>query len=336
MVSHRPRDYTAKMRHAQSGTTITELMVATAVLSVSVIGLLGTFTGIQKVVQGSKSTTLASTLAQEQMQILKQKVYYQILITTNPAYDTNFAPSVAYDPGYFPAQNVLEGGVNYTRYTFVEVVKEDSGVIVHLPPNTPDTGMKLVTVNVVWAIAGSPKKLTLRTLVANPDTVTANAIFSGLVRNATTLTPIPGAVVNLAENLGWRDTANGSGLYSISLSPGSFTLGTVVPGYFPAHRSVSIAGNQTQTQDFDLVPMSSGSATGAPLWVNPSAVISQVVISTVQADTGFEAQFIELYNPTASAIVVGAAGVPSALKLKVTSGCSGAGSVTCAGRTVFV
>ena len=313
------------------GATITELMVATAVLSVSVVGLLGAFTGIQRVVQGSKTVTLASTLAQEQMQILKQKVYYQILITTNPAYDLNFSPSVEYDPGYFPAQTILEGGVSYTRYTLVEVVKEDSGAIVHLPPGTPDTGMKLVTVTIAWKIAGEPKKLAVRTIVANPDTVTANAIFNGTVRNATTLAPISGAVVNVAENLGWRDTANGIGVYSINLSPGSFTLGTVVPGYFPAHRSVSIAGGQTQTQDFDLVPMSSGTATGTRLWINPSPVISQVVISTVQADTGVEAQFIELYNPTAAAIVVGSGSTPAGLKLKITSGCSGAGSVTCAG-----
>lgn len=317
----------------QSGATLTELMVATAVLSVGVIGMMGSFSGIQKVIQGSKSGTLAAGLAQEQMQILKQKVYYQILITTNPSYDNNFVPPAVYDPGYFPPQALLEGGVRYTRYTYVEVAKEDSGSIVVVPPNTPDTGMKLVTVNVVWTIAGSHKKLTLRTLVANPDTVTANAIFSGRVRNASTFADIPGAVISVAENLGWRDTTNGSGVYSINLSPGSYTMGTVVPGYFPAYRSVSIAASQSQTQDFDLVPMSSGSVVGeSPLWVNPSPVISQVVVSSAQADrNGFEAQFVELYNPTAAAIIVGNGITPNAIKLKVTSGCSGANYVTCAG-----
>lgn len=317
------------------GATLTELMVATAVLSIGVVGLTGSFIGIQKVIQGSKSGTLAAGLAQEQMQILKQKVYYQILITTNPSYDNNFTPPAAYDTGYFPPQSILEGGVNYTRYTYVEVAKEDSGSIVVVPPGTPDTGLKLVTVNVVWRIASEHRRLTLRTLVANPDTVTANAIFSGRVRDASTFMDIPGAVVNVAENLGWRDTSNASGLYSIDLSPGSYSLGTVVPGYFPVYRAVSIAANQSQTQDFDLVPMSSGSVTGeSPLWVNPAPVISQVVVSSAQADRGgFEAQFVELYNPTPSAILVGNGTTPSALKLKVTSGCSGANFVTCAGST---
>lgn len=326
------------MRHGQAGATLTEMMVATAVLSVGVIGMMGSFIGIQKVIQSSKSGTLASTLAQEQMQILKQKVYYQILITTAPAYNSDFSPPVAYDQSYFPPQSILEGGVNYTRYTYVQVAKEDSGAIVIVPPGTPDTGLKLVTVSVVWAIAGSPKKLSLRTLVANPDTVTANAIFSGRIRNASTFLPIPGAVVTISENLGWRDTTDLSGDYTINLSPGNYTLGTVVSGYFPAYRSVSIAALQSQTQDFDLVPMSSGSVVGeSPLWVNPSPVISQVVVSSAQADRGgFEAQFVELYNPTADPITVGVGSTPSALKLKLTSGCSGSNYVTCAGTTYGV
>lgn len=315
------------------GATLTELMIASAVLSVAVMGLLGSMTGIQKSFQLSKSGTLASTLGQEQMQILKQRVYYQILITTNPAYDANFSPSVPYDTGYFPPQLVLEGGINFTRYTYVQVVKEDSGVIVVLPPGTPDTGMKLVTVNVVWKVGNDWKRLSLRSIVANPDTVTASSNFTGVVRDASTMAPIPGAVVNVAENLGWRDTAGAGGSYQIGLSPGSYTLGTVVPGYFPAHVSASVGPLDTENVDFTLVPMSSGSVTGSPLWVNPFPVISQVVVSTIQADTGFQAQYVELYNPLATPFTVSAGGLPAGLKLKLVSGCSGAGNVACNGST---
>lgn len=323
------------MTLSSRGATLSELVIATAVMSVAVVGLLGTFPGIQKSFQHSKSATLASTLAQEQMQILKQRVYYQILITTNPAYDTRFVPPVPYDAGYFPPELVLEGGVNYTRYTYVQVVKEDSGAITVLPPGTPDTGMKLVTVDVVWPVANDWKRLSLRTIVANPNTVTANSIFSGTVRNASTFAPIPGAVVTVAENQGWRDTAGAGGTYGINLSPGSFTLGTVVPGYFPAHRSVSIGALQTKTEDFDLVPMSSGSVTGSPLWVNPFPVISQVAVSTTQSN-GMEVQYVELYNPMPTPFTVSSGGLPAGLKLKVVSGCSGAGLVTCAGSTYGV
>ncbi len=320
------------------GATITEMMVSTAVLSIGVVGLMGSFMGVQRALQGSKAVTLAANLSQEQMQILKQKVYYQILITTNPAYDANFTPNVEYDPGYFPPSNILEGGVTYKRYTRVQVAREDSGVIVLLPPSTPDTGMKLVTVTTVWKQGVEWKKLELRTIVANPDTVTANSIFNGRVRNANTFAVIPGAVASVAENLGWRDTTNASGMYTINLSPGNFTLGVVVPGYFPMHRAVSISGNQTKTEDFDLVPMSSGSATTAgAIWVNPSPVISQVVFSSAQYDTGRLLQFVEIHNPTPNAITVGTAGgLPAALKLKFRSDCSGAGTVNCTAPTYGV
>lgn len=323
------------MKNGARGGTLTEMMVATAILSIAVMGLMGAFVGIQKAIQGGKSTTLAANLAQEQMQILKQKVYYQILITTNPAYDTNFTPNVEYDPGYFAPTTVLEGGIYYTRYTKVEVAREDSGAIVILPPTTPDTGLKLVTVTTVWKNLAEYKKLELRTIVANPDTVTANAIFNGTVKNATTLVGISGAIVNMAENLGWRDTSNGSGIYSINASPGNFTLGVTVPGYFPDHRSVSIAANQTQVQDFNLVPMSSGSATSAvPVWLAQTPVISQIIVSSAQYDANnFELQAVELYNPSPNAIVVGSGSTPNALKLKLQSGCSGANFVTCAGTT---
>lgn len=322
------------MKTNSRGATLTEVLVAVAILSIAVLGLLGAMTGIQKAVQVAKTTTLAATLGQEQMQILKQRVYYQILVTTAPAYDTNYTPNIAYDPGYFPPEGVLEGGVYYTRYTLVEVAQESGGVIVTLPPNTADTGMKLVTTTVIWSIGAERKKAVLRTIVSNPDTVTANSIFNGTVRDANTLTPIPDALVNVAENVGWRDETNASGVYQIELSPGSFTLGVVVPGYFPAHRSVSIAALATQTQDFDLVPMSSGSAVGSDLWVNPNVVISQVIVSTAQADqAAFEAQIVELYNPTASTITVGSGSTPDQLKLKIVSGCSGANYVTCSGST---
>ena len=296
-------------------------MISTALLSVASVGMIGSFTGIQKALQISKSTTLAANLAQEQLQILKQKIYYQVLVTTSPAYDAAFAPPSAYDTGYFPPETIMEGGVIFTRYTLVEVVKEDSGVITVLPPATPDTGMKLVTVTVAWRLAGAPKRLAVRTIVANPDTVTANAIFTGVVRDAGTMAPIPGAVVTVAENLGWRDSSNASGSYSINASPGSYTLGTVVAGYFPSHRSVSIAANQTQTQDFTLVPMSSGSAVSAgSLWVIPDLLISQVVASTRQADAAdFVVQFVELFNPGAVPVTIQG---NYALNFQVPSGCT--------------
>ena len=311
------------------GVTLVELLVATAVLTVGILGLIGGMGGIQKAIQGARTKTLASNLTQEQMQIIKQKTYYQVLVTTDPSYRTDYSPSIPYDNGYFPPENILEGGINFQRLTYIQVCDEDSGKIVTLPPSSPDTGMRLLTVTVLWTQGSEKKQLQLQSVLANPNVVMANATFSGTVRNASTLAAINGSLVSVTEDAGYRDTTNASGAYSISLSPGSYTMQASAPGYFSQIVSVSITANQSLTQNFDLVPMSSGSVVGVA-WMNPNILISQVVVATTQA-SGFVAQYVELFNPTTSAITIG--GDPPPIKLNFQSTCQNANKVTCTDST---
>lgn len=293
------------------GVSLTELMVATAVMTTAVVGLMGSFLNVQKGIQVSKNKTLAANLVQEKMQILKQKNYYQVLVTPNPNYDTTVTPNIAYDPTYFPPETILEGGVTYTRYTYIQVVTEDSGNIVILPPATPDAGMRMITVSVKWQVGGIPQALTVNSILANPNTVMSNAIFNGTVSNSTNAVAIPGALVNIAENLGWRDTTNASGRYGINASPGSFTMVASAPGFFNQYTPVSIAANATQTVNFSLQQMSSGSVTGTA-WFNPYPVISQVVpdtytycLSPTNVLTQQDVEYVELFNPTTYQINIG-------------------------------
>ena len=280
------------------GVTLVELMIASAIISIGILAMVQSFGFIQKAIQASKNRTLSSNLAQEKMQILKQKEYYQVLVTTDPSHNsTDFDPEVIdYDSGYFPPEVVSEAGVSYTRYTYVQVVREDSGSMVTLPATTPDTGMKLITVTVTWQQGGRNRKTTVRSIMANMDTVMANATFNGQVRDSLSLAGISGAVVNVAENMGWRDTSGISGAYSISLSPGNFTLVVSADGYYTQVRPVSIAANGTQTQDFSLVKIATGAVSGA-VWLRDHLVISQVVGSSVNVQ-GYDQEYVEIYNPT--------------------------------------
>jgi Tfp pilus assembly protein PilE len=295
------------MKALRKGVTLVELMIALVLVTVGILAMVQSFGFIQKAIQSSKNRTLASNLAQEKMQILKQKVYYQVLVTSDPAHnDTDFLPDVIdYDTGYFPPETITEAGVTYTRYTYVQVAREDSGEIKTLPPNIPDTGMRLITVTVTWAQGGVKKKLSLRSLMSNPDTVMSNASFSGLVRDisAAGTPPIQGALVNVAENMGWRDTTNASGIYGISVSPGNYTLVASADGYYTQVRTVGIAPNSSQNQGFDMVKIATGAVTGA-VWLRNHLVISQVVASTVMVN-GVNAEYVELYNPTTYSIKIG-------------------------------
>ncbi len=309
-----------------TGASLVEVMVAVTVLTIGVLGLLSSFGAIQRSIQLSKGKTLASNLAQEQLHIIMQQPYYQVIPSPAPAPTMSGFP---YDDSYFTPETVLQGGISYRRLTYIQTVQENSGTLQTLPPETPDTGMRLITVTVLWTEAGQTKNLQLRSVLANPDTVMSNSALTGKVKISGTTTGIPNALVVVAENVGWRDTSNASGDYSISLSPGPGTLVASARGYFTAYVDVTALANASVNTDISMTAMSSGSVTGTA-WVHPGPVISQVVASTVQAN-GFIAQFIELYNPTDEDIVIG--GDPPAIRVnfQTAPGCSGA--VTCADAT---
>jgi len=284
-----------KYKKLSSGMTLVELMIGMLILSIAVLTLIGTFENITKGIFVSRAKMLASNLAQEKMQILKQLQYYKILVTTSPVYNTDFTPAIPYDPGNFPPEQILEGGMTFTRLTYVQVIQEINGEIVQLPP-TPDTGMKLITVTVIWEKIGRKQFVQIKSIASNPDMYMTNSFFKGRVKNILNSQPISDANVIVAENIGWRDITDASGNYSISVQPGTYILTVNARGYFPANVMLSITSNQTITQDFDLMPMSSGTVRGTA-WINNHIVISQVVAST-QTQEGFDQEYLELFNPT--------------------------------------
>jgi len=283
----------------RAGVSLVELMIALAILTIGIVSLMGTFSYIQKAVQLSKNRTLASNLAQEKMQILKQKSYYQVIVTTDPDHNTtDFAPDVLdFDTGYFPPENVTEAGVTYTRYTYVQLVKEDSGVLMDLAPHVPDTGMKRITVTVTWGVAGGKRRVTVRSILANPDTVLSNVIFSGTVKTTDTVpVALTGAVVQIAEGAGWSDTCDSSGQYTINATPGTYTLIASSTGYYSSLKTVVIAAGTSQTNNFNLRKIATGSIVGFP-WLQDHLVISQVVGSTVNS-SGYDQEYVEVFNPS--------------------------------------
>jgi hypothetical protein len=277
-------------------------MVALTILTIGVVGMMSAFQYIHRALQASKNHTLAANLAQEKMQILKQKSYYQVLVTTNPVTNsTDFAPeTIKYDTGYFPPEYITEGGVTYTRYTCVQSLRENSGALEALAPNVPDLGMKSIVVTVAWLQGGMGKrKVTLRSVLANPNTVMANAVFNGVVRS-TDGVALNGAFVNLVESAGYGDTTDSLGRYNINTNPSHYTLMASSHGYYSSQLGVSIAAGATQTHDFSLMKMATGKITGYP-WLRDHLVISQIVGSTCTANPcslGYDQEYVEVFNPT--------------------------------------
>jgi len=284
----------------RGGFTLVELMVALAILTIGVVGMMGSFEYIQKSVQLAKNKTLASNLAQEKMQILKQKSYYQVIVTSSPAYNIiDFAPEVVeYDMGYFPPEQIMEAGVTYTRYTYVQGIKEDSGALATLAPNIADTGMKRITITVMWESGRGKRKVTVRSILSNPDTIISNVVFNGVIRTTSSVV-IGGALVQVVEASGCSDTTSSSGLYNIITTPGTYTLMVSATGYYTATKSVVIAAGNTQTNNFDMAKIGTGRIIGYP-WLNDHLVISQVVGSTIDVSVtpNFDQEYVEVFNPS--------------------------------------
>lgn len=278
-----------------NGITLVEFIVAILIFSFMILVFIGNFGNISRALVSSKANTLATNLAQEKIQILRQMPYHRILITPSPSYLTEFSPPVPYDTAYFPPENILEGGMYFTRYTYVYPVQEIDGEIEPIPPTSPDIGLKCIEVSVVYPAAYGKKVARLRTVEANPDITAFRGVIQGRVRDRTTLSSLRDAVVVVAENIGCKDYTDSNGNYSIRLPFGSYSVVASKQGYFTAMQPVSV-GVSPQTVNFDLQPMSSGTVFGYA-WLNDRIVISQVVGSTV-GPNGFVQEYIELYNPT--------------------------------------
>jgi len=277
-----------------SGITLVELMISAAILVVAALGVMGAFVYIAKSIQHSKCRGLASNLAQEQLQVLKQKNYYRVMVTTNTGTRTEFSPPVSFDQGYFPPESILEGGINFTRLTFVEWAMEDSGVITTLPASSSETNLKLITVTTIWSVDSEFFKVQIRNVLSNPDAVVASSILRGTVTSGATT--LPNALVTVTENTGALDTTDALGKYMMTVFPGNYNLSCVAQGYFTKTMPVSVATNTSATADFNLVAMTSATVSGY-VWKNDHLVISQVLGSSLSA-SGFDQEYVEIFNPT--------------------------------------
>jgi prepilin-type N-terminal cleavage/methylation domain-containing protein len=299
-------------RNARAGMTLVELVIAVALIGVGILASVGAFSLIQKSIQSSKGRTLATNLAQEKMQIIMQQPYFDVLVTTNPYTDTDFSPNFAYDNGYFPPETILQGSIQFTRMTNIQVAQEVGGVIQTLPSTTPDTGLRQITVNVVWQSATGKQLVTVQNVVNNPNTVMSNASIKGQITDSVTHAPLTSSLVDVAENIGWRTYSNSLGNYTINLSPGNFHVTASALGYYATGYYLSIAPNSPPyIQNIPLTPISTGTISGTA-WLNSHLIISQIVGSSVTT-AGYRQSFVELYNPTTFYINIAAAGVPSVL-----------------------
>ncbi|HBB66906.1 MAG: hypothetical protein A2X28_04795 [Elusimicrobia bacterium GWA2_56_46] len=304
---------------ARGGFSLAELMIAMAVITIGVVAAMGSFKYINVALAQSRLKSIATNLAQEKMEVLKNKSYFQLMVTTAPVVSSGFTTNFVYDSNNYPPETItLWGMPALTRAVNVDYASVSGSNISTVPYSYSDPGMKKITVYVFWTDRGENRKVQLDSYYQNPSAATLSAGFRGVIREGGS--PAGGVLVQVAGVPKWRGYSDSGGNYSFQVAPGSYTLVCSSAGFFPQTTSTSLFvsdGNYTP-KDFSIVRIASGTVGSDSLYaINPSLVISQVVASTVQV-SGVDVQYIELFNPTPAPINIGDA-VSHSINLNFTS-----------------
>ena len=285
----------------RAGVTLTELMVAVSVLTIGVLGGMGSFKYINKAITQSRLKTIASNLAQEQMEVLRNKSYFQLLVTTATADSVGYSPNFVYDTASYPPQTItLWGFPALTRAVNVDYVSVSGSEATALPYTTNDPGMKKITVYVMWTMDGVPKKVQLDSYYENPSAAALSAGFTGTVTNIDGGAVIKNALVQVMGAPKWRAQSDSSGKYSFQVVPGTYTLVCSTEGYFSKNsNTISVSAGPYATQNFALTKVAKGSVSGMA-YLRDHLVISQVVGSSItdSAIGLINQEWVEVYNPT--------------------------------------
>jgi len=291
---------------AAKGLTLIEVMVAILILTVGAVAFLGTFGGISKSIRVAKANTLATNLAQEEIESLKNLSYYRLLVTSSAVAATE--PGLGgflYDNSYYPPEKLVVGQIEFERRVFIQKVSESAGVIVGNTWNSTDNGLKQISAYVIWQEGANWRKVVVNNLRDNPNRQKMDATIAGDVTVGGS--PVSGASIYTLQNMLFGATSDGAGHYSFKVPAATYDVHVDKRGYFPATIRSTATASATVTVNFPLTAKAVGTVQGF------AYLADHIVISEICAmvDGNESVEYVELYNPTPNAFLMSNAGVPS-------------------------
>lgn len=291
--------------------TLVELVIAMAILSISVVAFVSAFRFISRSIHISRSRTLASNLVQEKIENMKDVSYHKLLLSTVTFTDNNFDPPIEYDQNNYAPETIVIGGLTFKRTTFVSFAEVTDNVISTITFNYPDPGMKMLRVYTLWEEKGRWKKLLLENIYENPDIDPLNTLIKGAVAMQGG-GDLASAIIEVIGT-SWKDTADEFGDFAISVHAGTYTVRATSTSFIAESKFLVGASTGTTTVlDFELTRIATGTVTGN-VWKSTGLVISQIVASTVTRVGGagtpvWDVEYVELFNPTTFPIDVSVGG----------------------------
>ncbi len=291
------------------GISIIEVMVTVALIAVGAMAFVSAFQGINRALQSSRMRTIATNLAQEEVEYLKNFSYYTLLVTTSTSVNSNFSPNLTYDNASYPPQSFSYWGNSLTRAVYIQYAAPVSGQIQPLPYTSNDPGLKMITVYVWWNDGTAWHDVQMQNLLENPNIATLNSQISGFVYDASAgNAPLSGAIVSVLGSPQWNTESQTNGAFSLSVAAGSYTVVASSIGFFSASSPLlSAPSGGSVNQNFYLVQMASGSVIANSVYFSSHVLISQIVADTktvVSDGSSQDIQYVELFNPTTAPVSV--------------------------------
>jgi type II secretory pathway pseudopilin PulG len=282
------------------GITLVELMVMSVIASLLALTIMQGFSGINRGVLATRFKTLATELANDKMQTMKSASYFRLRVSSQtviPAALAGISPPIRSDTTNYPPIATTVRGVPFTFHTVVERVQRNdvSDDLEVINWDSPDTGLKKLTIDVVWQEQNSWKRLQLINLMENANRSTATGDFGGTVRDPSSAL-VKDVLIDLAESPTFSTLTDAAGSYRLGAPAGTYTLRASKRGYFSQSVPNSvIAGSSTLvTVHFtNFLAMSSGTIAGT-VWQNDHLVISRICGKTA----GSNHEYVEIFNPT--------------------------------------
>jgi hypothetical protein len=137
------------------------------------------------------------------------------------------------DPYNYPPTDSVINGIPFTTYTIVERMKKKADETLEMKAwSSGDTGLKQISLAIVWKERGEWRKIQLTNLLENPDRKQADGDFVGRVTDTATTLPLQDVMVDIAENSSLNAVTEASGDYRLGAQQGTYTLRVSKKGYF--------------------------------------------------------------------------------------------------------
>ena len=275
----------------KKGFTLVEVTVVMTLSSIIFVMVAGTFYQFGKGIAVTKARTMATSIAQEKIEVLKNMNYHRVLVTQEEdlpenggeGYDTR-----TFDP--YEKETLVVGDIKFTRQLLIykarESVTTGDITLITTPDTTSDTGLKVILVTVKWVEHSYDKELQVANAIQDPNRVPLDGQIYGFITSTGTIfwggsgnppadrARLANARVVVLDNPIWEAYTDTAGYYELNTATGTWKLWISKHGYYDNYSaSLDVQTGSPVEHNVQLQYKLTGFVTGY-CFLNPDLIIT--------------------------------------------------------------